>query len=119
MVKKNIIKDSMSSKFEEFSGVLREALRENVKRFDIPADLMKFDEQITYDCDAQEVLCAFVATPCDGSPFGVAICKCVYPLKDGDIAEDAKYIAMVLSWEMMNVWGWDGIMAEFLDAELI
>ncbi len=118
MVKKKIVQDPMSLKFKEFTDVFVETLKENVKRFSIPADVMRFDEQTTYDGDTQEVLCVFVATPGDGSPFDVAICKCIYPLKVGDIVEDAKYIAMLLSWEMMDIWGWDGIMAEFLDAEL-
>jgi hypothetical protein len=107
------------TKFTEFSVAINEAINQYVKRFGLPEGCMNFDAQITCDDESQEVLCVLVSTPSDGSPFTPIICKCVYPIKDSGVVEDAEQIALELAWETMDAWGWDSIMEEFLNEELI
>jgi len=109
----------VDTKFTEFSAAINEAIDQYVKRFNLPTGFMNFDAQITCNDESQEVLCVLVSTPSDGSPFSPIICQCIYPVKDGDVIEDAKEIALEFAWETMDAWGWDGIMEEFLDEELI
>lgn len=121
MVEKNWDRMLLIRSYEFTEAFVQEA--ENlIEKCNIPDNCIRIEHDNELDVESEEICCKFISIPVDDeSPFARVICSCFCPLQEepNRIAEDAKNIALQLMWETMVAWGWDGIMEEFLNEELI